>query len=123
MCCASCATTASRRASERASAIRSARAACRAAAYLLPSLSAERVAQELTKLLAAADPVPALRMMQVDGVLAAVLPEARRLDRLQRLIEVEPDREPLRRFAALVDIDAADAAALAERSAVFQRLA
>ena len=47
-----------------------ARAACRAAAHLLPTLSAERVAQELVKLLETPDPVAALRMMQEDGVLA-----------------------------------------------------
>src|SRR6201993_2254189 len=45
-----------------------ARAACRAAAHLLPSLSAERVSQELVKLLEAADPIAVLRMMQKDGV-------------------------------------------------------
>jgi poly(A) polymerase len=92
-----------------------ARAACRAAAQLLPSLSAERVGQELIKLLAAPDPVPALRMMQEDGVLAVALPEARRLDRLRRLIELEPERDPLRRLAALVEIDKAAAMALADR--------
>src|SRR3954447_2945331 len=66
-----------------------ARAACRAAVPLLPTLSAERVAQELLRLLALADPVPALRMMGEGGVLAAILPEATRLDRLEQLIAVE----------------------------------
>src|SRR5436305_6706078 len=37
-----------------------ARAACRAGVSLLPNLSAERVAQELIRLLAVSDPVPAL---------------------------------------------------------------
>ncbi len=59
-----------------------ARAACRAAAHLLTQLSAERVAQELTRLLETRDPSRALQMMAEDGVLAAMLPEARRLDRL-----------------------------------------
>src|ERR1700757_5005589 len=45
-----------------------ARAACRAAAHLLPTLSAERIAQEIVKLLEAADPIAVLRMMQKDGV-------------------------------------------------------
>src|SRR5690349_23093869 len=63
-----------------------ARAACRALAHLLPSLSAERVAQELTKLLETSDPVGALRMMAEDGVLSIILPEARRLDRLRHMI-------------------------------------
>src|SRR3954452_7391469 len=66
-----------------------AREACRSAVPLLPTLSAERVAQEVLRLLAVADPVPALRMMREDGVLAAILPEAARLDRLERLIAVE----------------------------------
>src|SRR5437764_10640098 len=74
-----------------------ARAACGAMAHLLPNLSAERVAQELVRLLAVPDPVGALRMMQEDGVLSAILPEATRLDRLQRLIALEaslPSRRP-----------------------------
>ena len=92
-----------------------ARAACREAAHLLPTLSAERVAQELVKLLEAPAPIAALRMMQEDGVLPVVLPEARRLDRLQRLIEIEPEIDPLRRLAALIDVDGNGAVALAER--------
>ena len=71
-----------------------ARAACRDAVPLLPTLSAERVAQEVLRLLAVADPVPALRMMREDGVLAAILPEATRLDRLERLIAVETSLLP-----------------------------
>jgi poly(A) polymerase len=98
-----------------------ARAACRAAAHLLPNLSAERVAQELVGLLETADPSAALAMAAEDGVLAVILPEARRLDRLQRMIAleqtlaVEPAPDPLRRLAALIEVDAAGAAALAER--------
>src|SRR5207302_6029056 len=92
-----------------------ARAACRDAVPLLARLSAERVAQELLRLLAVPDPVPALRMMAEDGVLRAILPEATRLDRLQRLIAFEPQPDPLRRLAALVVVDAAGAVALAER--------
>ena len=92
-----------------------ARAACRAAAALLPTLSAERVAQELLKLLAAADPARALQMMAEDGVLAVALPEARRLDRLRRIIAIEPRPDPLRRLGALIDVDEAGALALAER--------
>jgi len=96
-----------------------ARAACRAAAPLLPSLSAERVAQELMRLLRVADPVAALRMMQEDRVLAAILPEAARLDRLARLIPLEPGEgdgpDALLRLAALVAVDARGAVATAER--------
>ncbi len=92
-----------------------ARAACHAAVPLLPNLSAERVAQELLKLLAVPDPLLALRMMAADGVLAAIVPEATRLDRLQRLVPLEPKPDPLRRLAALIEVDADGAVALAER--------
>src|SRR5262249_44306607 len=92
-----------------------ARAACRAAAYLLPRVSGERVAQEFVKLLETPHPTEVLQMMQDDGVLAVVLPEARRLDRLQRLIEIEPESDPLLRLAALVEVDAEGTAALAAR--------
>src|SRR5262249_4075958 len=43
-----------------------ARAACHAAVHLLPSLSGERVSQELLKLLATPDPIAVLQMMQED---------------------------------------------------------
>ncbi len=92
-----------------------ARAACRAMAHLLPNLSAERVAQELIKLLETSDPVQALQMMQEDGVLSVILPEARRPDRLQQIVAIEPQPDPLRRLAALIDVDDAGAVALAER--------
>jgi poly(A) polymerase len=71
-----------------------ARAACRAGVPLLPRLSAERVAQELLRLLAVANPVPTLRMMQQDAVLAAILPEATRPDRLERLLSIEAPTLP-----------------------------
>ncbi len=98
-----------------------ARAASRERAHLLSKLSAERVAQEIKRLLETADPSAALGMMAEDGVLAVILPEARRLERLQRLIAIEKilaiDSGPdgLRRLAALIDVDANGALALAER--------
>ena len=92
-----------------------ARAACRALAHLLPNLSAERVANELVRLLETSDPVAALRMTVEDGVLPVILPEARRLDRLRHMIAIEPEPDPLRRLAALVEVDGAGAFALAER--------
>ena len=97
-----------------------ARAACRAAVKLLPRLSAERVARELIGLLDVANPVPALRMMAEDGVLAAILPEplvhgSTRLDRLEKLAALEPEPDALRRLAALAAVDAEGAAGLAER--------
>lgn len=75
-----------------------ARAACRDAVPRLAGLSAERVARELLGLLGAADPVRALGLMREDGALAAVLPEAERIDRLARL----RSRDPILRLAALV---------------------
>ena len=60
-------------------------AACRARAALLPRLSAERVGNEIRKLLAAPDPMPAWRLMEETGVLAFVVPEAVRLGRLEKL--------------------------------------
>jgi len=92
-----------------------ARAACRAAAHLLPRLSAERVAQELVKLLETTDPIRALGMMREDRVLDVILPEARRIDRLQQIIAIEPNPDPLRRLAALIEVDAAGADIVAER--------
>ena len=92
-----------------------ARAACRAAVHLLPSLSGERIAQELVKLIETPDPIAVLRMMQEDGVLAVVLPEARQLDRLRRLVAFETEVDPLRRLAALIEVDGAGAVALAAR--------
>ncbi len=104
-----------------------AREACRDAVPLLPTLSAERVAQEVLRLLSVPDPVPALRMMREDGVLAAILPEATRLDRLQAVIPLEPAPDPVVRLAALLDVDVEGTALLAERlrlsNAIHDRLA
>jgi poly(A) polymerase len=88
-----------------------ARAACRAAIPRLPTLSAERVARELLGLLTAPDPVRALRLMQEDGVLSVILPEARDIDRLSRL----RSRDPILRLAALIETDAPGARRLGER--------
>jgi poly(A) polymerase len=92
-----------------------ARAACRAAAHLLPGLSAERVAQELVKLLETTDPISALHMMREDRVLDVILPEARQIDRLRQMIAIEPKPDPVRRLAALIEVDAAGADIVAER--------
>jgi poly(A) polymerase len=78
-----------------------ARAACRASVTLLPTLSAERVTQEMIRLLGAPNPVPSLRMMEADGVLAAILPEATRIDRLERLIALETPTLPRLRRGSL----------------------
>jgi poly(A) polymerase len=97
-----------------------ARAACRGAIGLLPTLSAERVWRELSGLLLQPSLPRVIEMMQKDGVLAAILPEATRLDRLKALAgprEGIPNPLPntLLRLAALIEVDRAGARALAER--------
>ncbi len=93
-----------------------ARTACRVAVPRLPILSPERVAQELLRLLEVPEPIRALHLMIEDGVLPALLPEAARLDRLTRLLPLEPrPPDPLRRLAALIDVGHTGAIALAER--------
>jgi poly(A) polymerase len=96
----------------RGEADRAARAACRQLASLLPNLSGERLAAETLKLLQAADPVSTLELMAEDGVLAAYLPEATRLDRLRGLVALEEQPDAIRRLGALLE---RDAAAVAER--------
>ncbi len=63
-------------------------AACAALAAGLGGLSAERVAKELLKLLAASDPLPALNAMRQSGVLSR-LPLQADLERLTRLRALE----------------------------------
>ncbi len=98
---------------------RAALAACRARAGDLKALSAERVRDELLRLLAAPAPGEALALMAANGVLGAVLPEARALDRLARLVALEAAGEalpePERRLAAALSIDRAGAEAVARR--------
>lgn len=98
---------------------RAALAACRARAGDLKVLSAERVRDELLRLLAAPAPGEALALMAATGVLGAVLPEARALDRLARLVALEAageaEPEPERRLAAMLAVDRAGAEAVARR--------
>jgi len=96
-------------------------AACTARANDLMALSRERIADELTKLLALPEPAATVRLMVEQGILRPVLPEidgvgAARLERLverERQAGVAPD--PLRRLAALLPPDEAVAAAVASR--------
>jgi len=93
-------------------------AACAELSHLLPTLSGERVAGELLRLLGAPDPAPVLALMAGDGVLAHVLPEAQAIDRLAALVTVEgicDGADPLRRLAVTLETDAAGADAIGRR--------
>jgi poly(A) polymerase len=93
-------------------------AACIARANDLMALSRERIAQELLKLLGAANPADTVRMMVAHGIFAPVLPEidGAGAARLARLIAREGDPgDPIRRLAALLPADPAVAEAVARR--------
>jgi poly(A) polymerase len=94
-------------------------AACAAHADQLETLSAERIAMEVLRLLEAPDPAMVMALMKDTGVLAKVLPEATNFDRLAGLThidDVDPDHpDPVRRLAAVVTGDAAVMEALARR--------
>jgi poly(A) polymerase len=91
--------------------------AAAAARNHLATLSAERVAKEMLRLLEAMRPGPVLRIMAATGILSLVLPGELDMARLERLCEqdaenqVEPDA--VLRLAAL--LQAGDADAVAER--------
>ncbi len=76
-------------------------AACAALKDGMARLSAERVNKELMKLLAAPDPIDAVRLMQTTGVLGQILPQARALARFEAMVAIDAD--PLLRLAALID--------------------
>jgi len=83
----------------------------------LKTLSAERIAKELLRLLEAGNPTPVLRVMAATGVLSELLPGVLQLPRLERLVEIDADnfspRDGMLRLAALLveDGDAAHAVA------------
>ncbi|MEO5374879.1 MAG: CCA tRNA nucleotidyltransferase [Alphaproteobacteria bacterium] len=98
-------------------------AACRLLAPRIATLSAERVRDEMLKILMAPDPAGVLLLMRGERVLEHVLPEAADFGRLRLLAWFE-DRgiriegvtsDPLRRLAAVLTVDAAGAAAVAAR--------
>jgi poly(A) polymerase len=103
--------------------------ACAARANDLMALSRERIADELTKLLALPDPVAAVRLMVERGILKPVLPEigpdgVERLARLAlRESEAGASANPLRRLAALLPADPDQAAAVAARLRLSNRSA
>lgn len=87
--------------------------ACTARANDLMALSRERIAAELLKLLVARHAVPVVALMIDRGIFRAVLPEITDAEALATLAAREaatgiaPD--PIRRLAALLSADAADA--------------
>jgi len=93
-------------------------AACTALKGELPTLSAERIAKELLKLLAADDPRPAVELMLKVGVLEMVLPEPINVARFRGLVEIETEQlfetDPVLRLAALLADDQLVALKLAE---------
>jgi poly(A) polymerase len=92
--------------------------ACARLAHLLPTLSGERVAAEVMRLLLAPDPASALALMHERGILQHILPELVETERLRVLVLIEDDlgdRDALRRMAALLPREAQPALALAAR--------
>ncbi|QAY76575.1 CCA tRNA nucleotidyltransferase [Sphingosinicella sp. BN140058] len=93
--------------------------ACTMRANDLMALSRERIADEITKLLALAAPSGAIRLMIERGILRPVLPEITDVAPLERLIAREAEAgipgDPLRRFAALLPADADVAGAVGTR--------
>ncbi len=96
--------------------------ACADGAAGLAQISAERVGAEMRKLLGAADPAPALALMEETGVLAQILPGASAA-RLPALIAVERLTETaphwLRRLARIGGADAARALRLSRTEASY----
>ncbi len=76
----------------------------------LAQLSAERVWSELRRILEAPDPRRALSLMQRLGVLAALLPEAPGLARLETALQAGAPPDPVLRLASLISGDAAPVA-------------
>ena len=93
--------------------------ACEALAPQLPTLAAERVWAELSRILIAPNAPDILELMAKHGVLRHVLPEARLIPRLRALAKLEktlkiaPD--PVRSLAAVSALKPEQAGALARR--------
>ena len=93
--------------------------ACTARANDLMALSRERIADELLKLLALADPSATVSLMIDRGILRPVVPEIETAERLQRLISAEEkagfEPDAIRRLAALLPRDPESAESIAAR--------
>lgn len=99
--------------------------ACCQMASLLPQLSVERVWREITKLLAAPNPLPAWKLMLDGKILMHILPEAIDMLRLGALFAIEQKYEippsPLVRLAALLPKDYKLVAFVAQRMKTSKR--
>jgi poly(A) polymerase len=93
--------------------------ACADAREGLRQLSGERVRDELLKIAGADKAGAAFRQMAAAGILSIVLPEASRLDRFEKLVDIEANQlfksDPLLRLASTLDLDAGGVSALASR--------
>jgi poly(A) polymerase len=100
-------------------------AACRELGELMPRLSAERVAREVMKLLAASNPMPAWQLMIDNGVLRHFLIEATGITRLKVLLDAEhvygEPSAPITRLGALLPQDKGVATAVAARLKLSRR--
>jgi poly(A) polymerase len=86
---------------------RAALAACAEGKAGMAALSGERIHAELLKLLAAPDPVPALRQMTATGIMDEVVPGPLDMERLNRLVQIEETQlfvkaDALLRLGALI---------------------
>lgn len=95
--------------------------ACMKAADSLSALSAERIADELLKLLSLPDPANSVQLMLDGEILAHFLPEAEKSggDTIARLVQREQSGcvtpSPIRRLAALLPCDATTTDRVAKR--------
>lgn len=83
-------------------------AACKAMVHLLPTLSAERVWRELSRLLLGEKAIPVLRLMKKEGILDGFLLEASRIETLENLISFEKEyaqQDAVRRLGVLLERD------------------
>ncbi len=76
----------------------------------LAGLSVERVWSEVSRILAAPEPVATIVLMAQLGVLAAVLPEGTSVPNLARLVQAAAPADPILRLAALLTGGASDLA-------------
>jgi poly(A) polymerase len=81
----------------------------------LKTLSAERIAKEVLRLLEAPNPAPVLKVMAARGILAELLPGQLQLVRVEKLAVLDASRDAVLRLAALLPDSAQAAIAGADR--------